>query len=586
MGVKKLWQILEQFCRTITTDDLKGKVVAIDIDVLIMRYIFSHQIPLSSLTSGDKNLNSWIMQKYCECITYGVKPIFVFDGNRNTAAKERTLKLRRELREMRRKEKENKELNEMIESMIPESEKKKLMHEHYENELGKIDGINRIKIDEFENESNQLERNKQKLEGTIYKEENGDYSKYMIDKYKGIGEIEIEKGTINDKRINSIANMSNDIMNWGVAVMDDDEYNVCMREITNYEKKNEHKEDKAEEEKGNKEVDEDNEDNKLLIDAIFGAKTDGDEEEKECYESVEVSEMSEDEMNNEEIEQNDNKLTIEDINKIEEHEEKDKMIVNDNKSIHIKDEIKKLDKIENEERDESSEYNETEYDDDIECKNLLMKSICDIFDTLNIQYIISNGEAEAECCYLEKIGICDYISSSDSDCALFGGKKIIKDFLKEGYSLTLCDLTNCKYTRRDFVDFGLLLGSDFSLGVKSVGVKRALRIKETFGDLNDFIMYIRNGKTKVNVPKDVEMFCKHIELRDSFPEKEAIEMYMSPSVSKKEFNWKVNREDIKKYLKEQLDWADYNMEKYYISAFYTKEERKEYLDKKRGGSFK
>ena len=40
--------------------------------------------------------------------------------------------------------------------------------------------------------------------------------------------------------------------------------------------------------------------------------------------------MSEDEMNNEEIEQNDNKLTIEDINKIEEHEEKDKMIRNDN----------------------------------------------------------------------------------------------------------------------------------------------------------------------------------------------------------------------------------------------------------------
>jgi Holliday junction resolvase YEN1 len=44
----------------------------------------------------------------------------------------------------------------------------------------------------------------------------------------------------------------------------------------------------------------------------------------------------------------------------------------------------------------------------------------EVLDALRIPHLNASGEAEAECCRLQVLGLVDAVYSSDSDCLLFG----------------------------------------------------------------------------------------------------------------------------------------------------------------------
>ncbi len=61
----------------------------------------------------------------------------------------------------------------------------------------------------------------------------------------------------------------------------------------------------------------------------------------------------------------------------------------------------------------------------------IIKDSIKLFTLMEISYIQSSGEGEAQCCDLVKKGVADVVVSQDNDCLLYGGVIIIRNLLFE-----------------------------------------------------------------------------------------------------------------------------------------------------------
>ena len=98
-------------------------------------------------------------------------------------------------------------------------------------------------------------------------------------------------------------------------------------------------------------------------------------------------------------------------------------------------------------------------------------------------------DAECLCAYLNREHIVNAVISNDSDCLLYGARRVLKDCkLFPKPRTEICDLETV--TRKTKLDrFGLIAaslftGSDFSDGVKSIGSKRAMNIVSKIASTN------------------------------------------------------------------------------------------------------
>lgn len=102
------------------------------------------------------------------------------------------------------------------------------------------------------------------------------------------------------------------------------------------------------------------------------------------------------------------------------------------------------------------------------------------------------GEGEAQCAYLQVTHQVDFVLSNDADVLLFGATKILKNYSKHGWKdlpnsgisprrsthnerfVTVIDLNMLQPWNRDrLLLFNLLVGGDYSVGVRHLGGKRA-----------------------------------------------------------------------------------------------------------------
>uniref|UniRef100_A0A7N0V2Y0 Single-strand DNA endonuclease 1 n=1 Tax=Kalanchoe fedtschenkoi TaxID=63787 RepID=A0A7N0V2Y0_KALFE len=96
-------------------------------------------------------------------------------------------------------------------------------------------------------------------------------------------------------------------------------------------------------------------------------------------------------------------------------------------------------------------------------------------------------EAEAQCALLDMESLCDGCFTSDSDVFLFGARTVYRDIcLSEGGYVICYEMTDIESTlgfgRNSLISLALLLGGDYSNGVRGIGQESACQILKAVGD--------------------------------------------------------------------------------------------------------
>ena len=101
---------------------------------------------------------------------------------------------------------------------------------------------------------------------------------------------------------------------------------------------------------------------------------------------------------------------------------------------------------------------------------------------MGIPYVEAKSEGEAQAAYLVERGDAYAVASQDYDCLLFGAKRIVRNLAinsnlgnLEYYELRHV-LHELNISREDLIKMGILIGTDFSDGLRGVGSKTALKL--------------------------------------------------------------------------------------------------------------
>ncbi|VDN12737.1 unnamed protein product [Dibothriocephalus latus] len=103
-----------------------------------------------------------------------------------------------------------------------------------------------------------------------------------------------------------------------------------------------------------------------------------------------------------------------------------------------------------------------------------------------LPFIVSPEEAEAQCCWLQQLGLVDVVASDDSDVWLFGARLVLrhlftapKDSFTAAYSAE--DIhRRLGLDQAQFLRIALLCGSDYITGVPKIGPVKAMEILSEF----------------------------------------------------------------------------------------------------------
>src|SRR5213078_795277 len=122
-----------------------------------------------------------------------------------------------------------------------------------------------------------------------------------------------------------------------------------------------------------------------------------------------------------------------------------------------------------------------------------------LLDLLGIPTVQAPGEGEAQASAMARAGQAYAAASQDFDSLLFGSPRLVKNLAISGRrklprkevfvevhpeEISLeTTLTNLGISREQLVDMGLLIGTDFNEGVRSIGPKKALALIKKHGAL-------------------------------------------------------------------------------------------------------
>jgi len=140
----------------------------------------------------------------------------------------------------------------------------------------------------------------------------------------------------------------------------------------------------------------------------------------------------------------------------------------------------------------------------------VMKGCIRIVELLGFPIIHTVTEGEAQASYIVNNGDADSCASQDYDCLLFGCKKIVMNLGASRNNIFTIKLDSALeelgITREQLVDVSMLVGSDFSKGVKGIGSKTAIDLikkHKSIEDLNEARVKVR-GKIAYVPPEDIE----------------------------------------------------------------------------------
>ncbi|KAI5180387.1 hypothetical protein NEOKW01_0691 [Nematocida sp. AWRm80] len=117
--------------------------------------------------------------------------------------------------------------------------------------------------------------------------------------------------------------------------------------------------------------------------------------------------------------------------------------------------------------------------------SVALKVITDIFDLLQIKYVIGTGESDAIYRTIEKAVKIDGIITDDSDIFLFSSLPLYRHLFKTSTRTLIYSREQPeKYSWSELVLLTWILGSDYSPGIKGLGISKATQILANYKTRN------------------------------------------------------------------------------------------------------
>lgn len=209
----------------------------------------------------------------------------------------------------------------------------------------------------------------------------------------------------------------------------------------------------------------------------------------------------------------------------------------------------------------------------------MIQDVQDLLSRFGIPFITAPMEAEAQCAELLQLNLVDGIITDDSDCFLFGGERVYKNMFNEK------NYVECYFgaeierdlglTREKLIQLALLLGSDYTEGIKGVGAVTAMEImaefktqskesnhENTLTNFRDWWIDYQNGKLSENETslkqKLRKKFKNDLFLTKGFPDSLVFDAYLHPEVDSDptEFKWgDPNLDSLRTFLMFSVGWS-------------------------------
>lgn len=174
----------------------------------------------------------------------------------------------------------------------------------------------------------------------------------------------------------------------------------------------------------------------------------------------------------------------------------------------------------------------------------MVKDAKTLLDLLGIPWVQAPSEGEAQAAYMARKGDAWAAASQDYDSLLFGAPRLVRNLTitgrrklpkKDVYielkpELIILDevLKHLKITREQLIDIAILTGTDYNPeGVRGIGVKRALRLIQSFGSLEKLLPTLKEAKFPVD-PLKIKKFFLNPSVTDKYtlewnlPDKEGV----------------------------------------------------------------
>ncbi|EGR27416.1 hypothetical protein IMG5_195980 [Ichthyophthirius multifiliis] len=197
-----------------------------------------------------------------------------------------------------------------------------------------------------------------------------------------------------------------------------------------------------------------------------------------------------------------------------------------------------------------------------------------------IPWVESPSEAEAQCAFLEMHQLVDGIVTDDSDVFLFGGRKVYRNlFSQNSQYVRYINIENIEkdlgLDRQRLILMALFLGSDYTLGIKGVGIVNSFEIVTAFDNMDALkrfkiwaskadilledpsIHYTNISIKEKNYKEYHKNFKKNWEIPNDFPSCKVVNAYLKPKIdeSLEAFKWaKPNFDLLKLYCKSMFGW--------------------------------
>jgi DNA excision repair protein ERCC-5 len=114
----------------------------------------------------------------------------------------------------------------------------------------------------------------------------------------------------------------------------------------------------------------------------------------------------------------------------------------------------------------------------------MQDDIIALLELFGLPYVISPSEAEAQCASLELLGLVEGTITNDSDVWLFGGRTVYRNIFDDQKYVETYKAEDVERElglgRGQMICLALLLGSDYTTGIKGVGIVNATEILASF----------------------------------------------------------------------------------------------------------